>query len=410
MASSLLFFSLLLFNLQVSMAGSDIAFEDGYTVSTVIDGREFHINPRSILPQFGSSDLIILDSANSAFYTVSFSKSQEIAVKRLSGGDLGFLDGDLATAKFNNPKSFAVDLNGNVYVADKGNLAVRKISKSGVTTIAGGNSTAGRVDGPGRNASFSTDFELAFVPERCALMICDHGNQVVRQINLKPQDCERGPQPVLSKAAWAWALGLGVSCLVGLIIGFTVRPYVTRHEGSNPFRLNKTWKHYLISQGRQVLMLCFDFRSVIVSSTLYMLSRRIIMLSLSLLSLLLGINTVESQTPFEKKPVSLLDSEIPVSLLDSEILGSEVITMKSQIYAEQLKDLITFDGEEELLNPADKTFKLGDDNEHGNDVLSDDHQRIDNMIKDSIVGFDEQAKKVRLDESLVSSSGLVKRR
>ncbi|GMP82843.1 hypothetical protein CsSME_00036973 [Camellia sinensis var. sinensis] len=76
MASSLLFFSLLLFNLQVSMAGSNIAFEDGYTVSTVIDGHEFQINPRSILPQFGSSDLIILDSANSAFYTVSFSKSQ----------------------------------------------------------------------------------------------------------------------------------------------------------------------------------------------------------------------------------------------------------------------------------------------------------------------------------------------
>ncbi|KAL7171446.1 hypothetical protein ACSBR2_036155 [Camellia fascicularis] len=195
MASSLLFFSLLLFNLQVSMAASNIAFEDGYTVSTVIDGHEFHINPRSILPQFGSSDLIILDSANSAFYTVSFSKSQEIAVKRLSGGNLGFLDGDLATAKFNNPNSFAVDLNGNVYVADKGNLAVRKISKSGVTTIAGGNSTIGRVDGPGRHASFSTNFELAFVPERCALMICDHGNQVVRQINLKRQDCDRGPQP-----------------------------------------------------------------------------------------------------------------------------------------------------------------------------------------------------------------------
>ncbi|CAL5418963.1 unnamed protein product [Camellia sinensis] len=383
------------------MAASNITFEDGYTVSTVIDGHEFQINPRSILPQFGSSDLIILDSANSSFYTVSFSKSQEIAVKRLSGGNLGFLDGDLATAKFKNPRSFAVDLNGNVYVADRGNRAVRKISKSGVTTIAGGNSTAGRVDGPGRNASFSADFELAFVPERCALMICDHGNQVVRQINLKPQDCERGPQPVRSTAAWAWALGLGVSCLLGLIIGFAVRPYVTLHEGSNPFRLNETWKHFLISQGRQALMLCFDFRSVLVSSTLYTLSRTIIMLSLSHLFLMLGMNTVESQTPFEKKPVSLLDSEI---------LGSEVITTKSQIFAEQLKDLITFDGEEKLPNPADKTFKLGDDNEHGNDVLCDDHQRIDNMIKDNIVGFVEQAKKIQLDESFVSSSGLVKRR
>ncbi|KAI7998648.1 hypothetical protein LOK49_LG10G00421 [Camellia lanceoleosa] len=361
MASSLLFFSLLLFNLQVSMAGSNIAFEDGYTVSTVIDGHEFQINPRSILPQFGSSDLIILDSANNAFYTVSFSKSQEIAVKRLSGGNLGFLDGDLATAKFNNPRSFAVDLNGNVYVADKGNLAVRKISKSGVTTIAGGDSTAGRVDGPGRNASFSTDFELAFVPERCALMICDHGNYVVRQINLKPQDCERGPQPVRSMAAWAWALVLGVSCLLSLIIGFVVRPYVTRHTG----------RFQPISSQQD--MEAFPNQS--------------------------GEASTDALLRHQKRTYS-------------EILGSEVITTKSQLFAEQLKDLnlITFDGEEESPNPADKTFKLGDDNEHGNDVLCDDHQRIDNMINDNIVGFVEQAKKVQLDESFVSSSGLVKRR
>ena len=44
---------------------------------------------------------------------------------------MGFSDGDLATATFSKPKSFAVDLSRNVYVADKGNRAIRKISKSG---------------------------------------------------------------------------------------------------------------------------------------------------------------------------------------------------------------------------------------------------------------------------------------
>lgn len=53
-------------------------------------------------------------------------------MKRLAGnGVSGYVDGELTSAKFNKPKSFAVDLNGNVYVADPRNHAIRKITKSG---------------------------------------------------------------------------------------------------------------------------------------------------------------------------------------------------------------------------------------------------------------------------------------
>lgn len=65
----------------------------------------------------------------------------------------------------------------------------------GVTTIAGGGSKKeGRADGPAQNASFSNDFELTFVPHICALLISDHGNQLIRQINLKPEDCSKSSQ------------------------------------------------------------------------------------------------------------------------------------------------------------------------------------------------------------------------
>lgn len=50
-------------------------------------------------------------------------------------GSAGFSDGELDSAMFNKPKSFAVDLKGNLYVADKSNHAIRKISKSGVGYI-----------------------------------------------------------------------------------------------------------------------------------------------------------------------------------------------------------------------------------------------------------------------------------
>ncbi|XP_052173955.1 uncharacterized protein LOC127789182 isoform X2 [Diospyros lotus] len=231
MASPVAFFVALfiLFNFHVS---ADILFEDGYTVSTILDGHKSKLFPHSILPQFGSSDLIVLDSVNSAFYTVSFTSSQESEIEQLLDNGSGFSDGDLATAQFGKPKSFALDFNGNIYVADQNNNAIRKISKSGVTTIAGGGSRMGHKDGPGRNTSFSADFELAFVPARCALMICDRGHNLIRQINLKPQDCSRGSQSGLAGApVWAWALVLGISCLIGLIIGFAVRPYIYPHTG-----------------------------------------------------------------------------------------------------------------------------------------------------------------------------------
>lgn len=63
------------------------------------------------------------------------------------------------------------------------------------TTIAGGYAQkTGKVDGPAQNASFSKDFELVFVPEKCAVLVSDRGSQLVRQIDLKVEDCRRSPQ------------------------------------------------------------------------------------------------------------------------------------------------------------------------------------------------------------------------
>ena len=54
-------------------------------------------------------------------------------IKWFSGtGDAGYSDGDSGSAMFKHPKSFALDFKGNVYVADKSNHAIRKISNSGI--------------------------------------------------------------------------------------------------------------------------------------------------------------------------------------------------------------------------------------------------------------------------------------
>ncbi|KAK4358225.1 hypothetical protein RND71_023835 [Anisodus tanguticus] len=177
--STLCMFFFFLFNISLTPVLGEVIFEDGYSVSTVIDGNKLKINTHSIIPVSGDTNFIVLDSSASTFYTLSYNKDSDLSIRKLTGTGIGYVDGSLDKAKFNKPKSFAVDSKGNIYVADiKNKHAIRKISKSGVTTIAGGNSLKpGRADGPGLNASFSDDFELSFVPERCTIMISDHGSR-----------------------------------------------------------------------------------------------------------------------------------------------------------------------------------------------------------------------------------------
>jgi len=49
-----------------------IVLEEGYEVTTVVDGHKSGLNPYTIHALPGSSNLIVLDSSGSTFYTTSF--------------------------------------------------------------------------------------------------------------------------------------------------------------------------------------------------------------------------------------------------------------------------------------------------------------------------------------------------
>lgn len=115
----------------------------------------------------------------------------ELAVTlELLAGDIGGAgngDGTGDTARFNGPRSIAVDGDGNVYVADQGNHTIRKIAPTGVvTTLAGvaglfdsDDSVSG--DGPGDAARFYNPSGMA-VDSDGNVYVADTNTSTIRKI------------------------------------------------------------------------------------------------------------------------------------------------------------------------------------------------------------------------------------
>jgi len=76
----------------------------------------------------GSGNLYAIDHDWNRVYKITPSG----VVTTIAGtGYQGFNNGPGATATFNNPRSIAIDKSGNIYIADVGNNAIRKIDASG---------------------------------------------------------------------------------------------------------------------------------------------------------------------------------------------------------------------------------------------------------------------------------------
>jgi uncharacterized protein YjiK len=104
-------------------------------------------------------------------------------ISTLAGGGVG--DGGLAVnAPVDAPEGVAVDAAGNMYIADSGNNRVRKVSTSGtITTVAGNGSYGFSGDGgPATNASLSYPTGVA-VDAAGNLYIADRNNSRVRRVS-----------------------------------------------------------------------------------------------------------------------------------------------------------------------------------------------------------------------------------
>jgi len=137
--------------------------------------------------RFGSPSGVAVDSAGNVYVADrGNNRIRKITpagvVTTLAGSTAGSADGDAAAAKFSSPYGVAVDPAGNVYVADDGNNAIRKITPGGVvTTLAGLAGATGSADGFGAAARFSDPQGVA-LDSAGNIFVADRSNQTVRKI------------------------------------------------------------------------------------------------------------------------------------------------------------------------------------------------------------------------------------
>jgi len=87
-------------------------------------------------------------------------------VSTFAGSVKGSLDGNGADAQMNFPYRVTIDNNDNLYITDKRNHTIRKVTADGVvTTIAGSAGNSGSTDGTGADARFDSPAGIAIDSE-----------------------------------------------------------------------------------------------------------------------------------------------------------------------------------------------------------------------------------------------------
>jgi sugar lactone lactonase YvrE len=98
------------------------------------------------------------------------------------GGLISSVDGTGTNAEFGSPYGVAEDNSGNVYVADRFNNNIRKITSAGVvTTLAGPGNSAAYLDGTGMEARFNKPNSVT-VDKSGNIYVADGQNHVIRKI------------------------------------------------------------------------------------------------------------------------------------------------------------------------------------------------------------------------------------
>ena len=129
----------------------------------------------------GTGNLYIADTYNSVIR--KFVSTGQVST--FAGNGIGgFLDSTSANAEFLQPQAVVADSEGNIYVGDYANARVRKISKNGIVSTVAGTGKHGYIDGTTDKAEFYSPWGLA-IDLKGNIYVADSRNSAIRKISFE---------------------------------------------------------------------------------------------------------------------------------------------------------------------------------------------------------------------------------
>src|SRR6266404_486106 len=154
-----------------TIAGSTEGFAD-------TDAHHAQFNTPSGIAIDRKGNIIIADTSNNRIRKIA----ADGKVTTLAGsGGAGHRDGPPGEAQFDGPIGIAIDKQGSVLVADTYSDRIRKISADGVVTTIAGLDAPGFTDGNAATAAFNTPSGIT-VDSLDNIFVADTGNSAVRKI------------------------------------------------------------------------------------------------------------------------------------------------------------------------------------------------------------------------------------